>query len=411
MSDQKISVEDFLSDFRLGFNDKALQQKYRIDRKSLMDTFRVLLDRGLITDLEFYTRSSLTESDFSRAFEDESEGVLKCPNCGERLPPDGLCTTCSHALTTVDVSELDADTIIIKSPHGQYPSMNGVSPLGRAPEERDFISDSHTAEDLRRSLEKAFLKAASKGLVDKVGAALQSGIDVNCAGKYGGTALMRAAFKGHLEIVQMLLDHKADPNIQNKQGNSALMLAVAAGCRSVVETLLKRAADPNLSTTEGDTALLQASASGNIAIVSLLTAYRTDVNAGDINGDTPLMKASEKGALEVALIIVKRGADLNAGNKYGNTALMKAALKGNTEIIKLLLQSGAYVNTTNTYGNTALMKAGYKGRVEIMKLLLNAGADTEIVDLRGFRAIDRVPEAKRQVVEDLFRDTLGEKTN
>ncbi len=44
---------------------------------------------GLMTDLEYYERSKLTESDVFRAFSEEPDAVLKCPDCGAPLPEHG----------------------------------------------------------------------------------------------------------------------------------------------------------------------------------------------------------------------------------------------------------------------------------------------------------------------------------
>ncbi len=89
MIKRKIRAKKILQDVRHGLNDSQLIEKYEITPRTLQYIFRKLVQAGLMTDLEFYERSRLTESDVFRALSDEPDAVLKCPDCGEPLPEHG----------------------------------------------------------------------------------------------------------------------------------------------------------------------------------------------------------------------------------------------------------------------------------------------------------------------------------
>lgn len=89
MLKRKIRAKKILQDVRAGLNDNQLIEKYGITARTLQYVFRKLVQAGLMTDLEFYERSKLTESDVFRAFSEEPDAVLRCPDCGEPLPEHG----------------------------------------------------------------------------------------------------------------------------------------------------------------------------------------------------------------------------------------------------------------------------------------------------------------------------------
>lgn len=95
MVKRKISAKRIIEDMRAGLNDEDLIEKYRLKPRTLQYIFRKMVQAGLMTDLEFYERSRLTESDVFRAFADESDGLLRCPDCGRPLPEHGVgCVFC-----------------------------------------------------------------------------------------------------------------------------------------------------------------------------------------------------------------------------------------------------------------------------------------------------------------------------
>ncbi len=113
MVKRTISAKRILKDVRAGFHDDYLCEKYRITPRTLQYIFRKLVQAGLMTDLEFYERSRLTESDVFRAFSEEADGILRCPGCGQTLPEHGgeciFCLTVDSTMKTSPPSEVFDD--------------------------------------------------------------------------------------------------------------------------------------------------------------------------------------------------------------------------------------------------------------------------------------------------------------
>lgn len=97
MVKRKISAKKIIEDLRAGLNDDQLIEKYSLKPRTLQYIFRKMVQAGLMTDLEFYERSRLTESEVFRAFSDEPDALLRCPDCGRPLPEHG--TGCVFCLT------------------------------------------------------------------------------------------------------------------------------------------------------------------------------------------------------------------------------------------------------------------------------------------------------------------------
>ena len=74
------------------------------------------------------------------------------------------------------------------------------------------ISSGESFENLTKA---SFLRAARNGDVEKVQAALSTGIDVNVQSDYGATALFFACDRSQEEVVDLLLKNGADPNIKD----------------------------------------------------------------------------------------------------------------------------------------------------------------------------------------------------
>lgn len=95
MVKRKISARQIMSELRAGMTDRELMEKHNINAESLRYIFKRLVESGLITELQYYERLGLSESDLFRAFSDEPGHVLNCPRCGARLPEDGQeCMFC-----------------------------------------------------------------------------------------------------------------------------------------------------------------------------------------------------------------------------------------------------------------------------------------------------------------------------
>jgi hypothetical protein len=89
MAKRKIKATAMVHDIREGLSDSQLIEKYGLTSRGLQYIFRRLVQAGLMTDLEFFERSKLTESDLFRAFSDHSSEVIRCPDCGQSLSEQG----------------------------------------------------------------------------------------------------------------------------------------------------------------------------------------------------------------------------------------------------------------------------------------------------------------------------------
>jgi len=80
--------------------------------------------------------------------------------------------------------------------------------------------------------------AAAQGNMEKVGAFLRRGGDVNAPDDYGMALLHYAAAGNQVQIVEMLMeDFGADPQVKDAEGNTALDLARKMGANDAVRYL------------------------------------------------------------------------------------------------------------------------------------------------------------------------------
>lgn len=113
-------------------------------------------------------------------------------------------------------------------------------------------------------------KAAERGQLAAIGAALKRGASVNAQDADGWTPLMYAASAGHLDAVQELVRRGANPNVRTTKGETPLMGAVIAGERAVVEALLSAGASPHFRAANGRSASEIAQNKGRADLVALI---------------------------------------------------------------------------------------------------------------------------------------------
>ncbi|AFM27467.1 ankyrin repeat domain-containing protein [Desulfomonile tiedjei] len=401
MQKLKISARSIVDDIRSGMTDLELEQKYGLSSDALQYILRRLCEADVITQLELYERTTLSDSDMHRAFE-EHDHVFKCPICGKTIPAHAdECTNCEVINQQVD------NQVIIES-------LEIVSEIvDETQVDEPFTSiRSISVDDL--------LVYCNKGSLQDVENMLEKGIDVNGADADGTTPLMVAAREGRTELVKLLLERGADPDARDGEGITALTKALERGHQEIVKLLLNKKENGNsgspdtggsyrIGTVEIDApvvtnllrepsaestrlfefvsgdltikansrsiALLKAASKGKLDAVELLLKAGVDVNTRSKYGNTPLMRAAFKGHLKITALLLKMGADINAENAHGNTALLGAVIAGQIDMVDFLIKKGASLNSANIDSNCALLIAADLGNKSIAKILLMSGAN------------------------------------
>jgi ankyrin repeat protein len=267
---------------------------------------------------------------------------------------------------------------------------------------------------------------------------LDSGINIETAGPYGGSALHSAAMFGlgditrelldrdakvdqrddfkrtplmlacagrpddgtiATDVVELLLEHGAQ--VSNRDARASSPLAFVAECantndtgmRRTVELLKNAGVDMNVRDMRGLTALHIAAARLCPEICTALIENGADANALSSAGATPLaylidgkfgrIADDEERVAQVVSSLLTHGADPDSKTSYGATALHAAARLGLCDLATTLVSAGADVNAKDSTGETPLHKAAIIGNITIIRQLINAGAGVNARDDYG----------------------------
>lgn len=209
-----------------------------------------------------------------------------------------------------------------------------------------------------------------------------------------------------------------------KDWDDALFEAACVGAISKLDGLLEiRGQDaPERAVALGRAASAAAARGNGLCLASLIKAG-ADIEHPDSVGERPLLRAAREGHLECVELLVKAGALVNAAAKTGVDALAMAALGGHARCLEalidagadlralrgkasvllravkckeptaakcvgLLLEKGCDPNEMQGPGMTALMAACLLGKADLVELLLTHGARTDLVNDKGFTAMD-----------------------
>jgi hypothetical protein len=73
MAKRTIHGKEIAADVVAGLGDSSLMEKYRLTPNQLEQVLRKLLDADLITDMQLYERTALSDSVITKAFVDKAE--------------------------------------------------------------------------------------------------------------------------------------------------------------------------------------------------------------------------------------------------------------------------------------------------------------------------------------------------
>jgi len=72
---RKLKANDVARDVQGGMGDTFLMEKYHLNAKQLESVLRKLVDADLITHMQLYERTSLSDSQVTRAFVDSQAAI------------------------------------------------------------------------------------------------------------------------------------------------------------------------------------------------------------------------------------------------------------------------------------------------------------------------------------------------
>ena len=169
--------------------------------------------------------------------------------------------------------------------------------------------------------ESNFLFNANIGNYRIVQNHIQKGIDINCIGINGNTALHLAADQGHIEIVKLLLENGAEINIGDLNNSTPIFNAIRNINLEVVKYLISKGASLDVNDIYKCTPLLASVyANRSNEMIKLLIDSGSNVNyQNPIDGQTSLMVASHFNNKEIRNLLLMKGADIHATDINGLT--------------------------------------------------------------------------------------------
>ncbi|MGO9568751.1 MAG: hypothetical protein ACLP5H_14545 [Desulfomonilaceae bacterium] len=74
---RKLKAKDVAKDVYSGMGDTLLMKKYRLNPKQLESVLRKLVDADLITHMQLYERTSLSDTQITRAFVESAKAAAE----------------------------------------------------------------------------------------------------------------------------------------------------------------------------------------------------------------------------------------------------------------------------------------------------------------------------------------------
>ena len=98
-SKRKIKAKPFVRDLRNGMGDRELMEKYALSESQLHKVFHKLVDAGAIDEMEFFMRTSLSDSTITKAFVDTQCAMDEMGHTAETTSFPNLETASNISIT------------------------------------------------------------------------------------------------------------------------------------------------------------------------------------------------------------------------------------------------------------------------------------------------------------------------
>ena len=185
--------------------------------------------------------------------------------------------------------------------------------------------------------------AATTGLMRTVKLMIESGADIGTKDEHGRNVLMVCILKKctSKDTIGALIKASTKEQLEcaDKYGASALDYAVNNSMTSAVEKLLEAGCDVDRAGSKSNPPLVRAVGKGNRDIVCALLCFGADPNVEDEKGRTPLIYASLHGYGEIVSHLLDAGADSHVTDPEGeSTPLHISAYYGHIDSCRAIMR-------------------------------------------------------------------------
>ncbi|XP_057178041.1 SH3 and multiple ankyrin repeat domains protein 1 isoform X1 [Triplophysa rosa] len=227
----------------------------------------------------------------------------------------------------------------------------------------------HTKANLKK-----FVDYVQTGAVEKLGKALEKGLDPNYHDTESGESPLTLAVQGTLSIegIHVLVLNGAHMDFRSRDGLTPLHKAVRAHNQSALLVLLSMGASPDYRDRCGLTPLYHSVLTGgDTSCCETLLYYRARLGVRDENGWDESHQACQHGFAQHLEHLLFYGADTTSQDASGNTALHICAVYNKESCMRVLLYRGAKKEIKNKHGQTPFQVAVMSGNFELGEIIKN----------------------------------------